>query len=99
MKDENERLEYVLNDSGIMYYGLEDYIKEARWNYGQFETGILDTCFQILNRSVNYQEDKVLDCSKRYDPGYVGRVVSAMPPYALMTALHTLDILLMSFKR
>ncbi|XP_073411324.1 protein-glutamine gamma-glutamyltransferase E-like [Dendrobates tinctorius] len=78
MKDENERLEYVLNDSGIIYYGLEDYIKEIRWNYGQFEEGILDTCFQILNRSLNYQEDKVLDCSKRYHPGYVGRVVSAM---------------------
>ncbi|XP_040293042.1 protein-glutamine gamma-glutamyltransferase E-like [Bufo bufo] len=78
MEDENERLEYVLNDSGIIYCGLKDYIDEIGWNYGQFEEGILDICFQILNRSLDYQEDSVLDCSKRYDPGYVGRVLSAM---------------------
>ncbi|XP_075701694.1 protein-glutamine gamma-glutamyltransferase E-like [Rhinoderma darwinii] len=78
MDDENERLEYVLNDSGIIYYGTVDYIEEMGWNYGQFEEGILDICFHILNRSLNYQENKELDCSKRYDPGYVGRVVSAM---------------------
>ncbi|XP_071968155.1 protein-glutamine gamma-glutamyltransferase E-like [Engystomops pustulosus] len=78
MKEENERLEYVLNDSGIIYYGVKERIQEAAWNYGQFEEGILDICIQILDRSLNYQEDEALDCSKRYDPGYVGRVLSAM---------------------
>ncbi|KAM3922471.1 protein-glutamine gamma-glutamyltransferase E-like [Leptodactylus fuscus] len=78
MEDENDKLEYVLNDSGIIYFGLEDYISKMGWNYGQFEEDILDTCLQILDRSLNYQEDEVLDCSKRYDPGYVGRVLSAM---------------------
>ncbi|XP_056406403.1 protein-glutamine gamma-glutamyltransferase E-like [Hyla sarda] len=79
MEKEDERLEYVLNDNGIIYFGLVDYyIDESGWNYGQFEEGILDICFQVLNRSLNYQEDGVVDCAKRYDPGYVGRVVSAM---------------------
>ncbi|XP_066443499.1 protein-glutamine gamma-glutamyltransferase E-like [Eleutherodactylus coqui] len=78
LEQEKERFEYVLNDNGIIFYGLTDFIRPSAWNYGQFEEGILDICFQMLNRSLNYQEDKVLDCSKRYDPGYVGRVLSAM---------------------
>ncbi|XP_053575204.1 protein-glutamine gamma-glutamyltransferase E-like isoform X2 [Bombina bombina] len=78
MEDENERQEYVLNDSGIIYYGLEDYIDQQGWNFGQFEENILDICLTMLDKSLNYQEDPVLDCSKRNDPAYVGRVVSAM---------------------
>lgn len=78
MEEEKERLEYVLNDNGIIYFGLEDYIDESGWNYGQFEDGILGICFQILDRSLHCEEDAALDYSKRYDPGYVGRVVSAM---------------------
>lgn len=78
MEDENERIEYVLNDSGIIYYGLKDSIKKMGWNFGQFEDGILETCLQMLNRSLNYKEDKSLDCLRRCDPAYVGRVLSAM---------------------
>ncbi|XP_063816602.1 protein-glutamine gamma-glutamyltransferase E-like [Pseudophryne corroboree] len=78
MEDENERLEYVLNDNGVIFYGLLDSIKPMGWNFGQFEDGILDICFQILNKSLSYEEDNALDCSKRGDPGYVGRVLSAM---------------------
>ncbi|XP_040186220.1 protein-glutamine gamma-glutamyltransferase E-like [Rana temporaria] len=78
MEDENERQEYVLNDSGIIYYGDKDSIQEMGWSFGQFEDGILETCLQILNRSLNYKEDKTLDSSRRGDPAYVGRVLSAM---------------------
>ncbi|KAM8945858.1 protein-glutamine gamma-glutamyltransferase 6-like [Pelodytes ibericus] len=78
LDDENERQEYVLNDSGIIYFGLEEWISEQGWDFGQFEEGILDLCFMILDRSLQHQEDPALDCSRRYDPGYVGRVISAM---------------------
>lgn len=78
MEDENEKIEYVLNDSGIIYFGDKDSIQEMGWNFGQYEDGILETCLQMLNRSLNYKEDKTLDASKRCDPAYVGRVLSAM---------------------
>ncbi|NP_001361172.1 protein-glutamine gamma-glutamyltransferase 6 [Xenopus tropicalis] len=78
MEDENERCEYVLNDHGIIYFGHEEMIDEQGWDFGQFEENILDISLQILDRSLNYQDDPVLDCSQRYDPGYVGRVLTAM---------------------
>ncbi|XP_072259866.1 protein-glutamine gamma-glutamyltransferase E-like [Pyxicephalus adspersus] len=78
MEDENEKLEYVLNDTGIIFYGQKDFIKRMGWNFGQFEEGILETCLQVLDRSLNYEEDETLDSSRRYDPAYVGRVLSAM---------------------
>ncbi|KAM4691832.1 uncharacterized protein WCC33_016625 [Rhinophrynus dorsalis] len=78
MEDEDERQEYVLNDSGIIYYGFEDHINEQGWDFGQFEESILEICLQILDKSLNYQNDPEVDCSQRNDPAYVGRVVSAM---------------------
>uniref|UniRef100_A0A8C5R4Y7 protein-glutamine gamma-glutamyltransferase n=1 Tax=Leptobrachium leishanense TaxID=445787 RepID=A0A8C5R4Y7_9ANUR len=78
MEDENERQEYVLNDSGLTYYGVEDYINEEGWIFGQFEEDILDICLTILDKSLQYRKDPVLDCSKRNDPCYVGRVLTAM---------------------
>lgn len=38
----------------------------------------------MLNRSLNYKEDKTLDASKRCDPAYVGRVLSAMVRFHIM---------------
>ncbi|KAM4691831.1 protein-glutamine gamma-glutamyltransferase 6-like [Rhinophrynus dorsalis] len=78
MEDENERQEYVLNDSGIIYKGLEHHISELGWDFGQFEESILEICLQILDKSLNHQNDPALDCSQRNDPAYIGRVVSAM---------------------
>ncbi|KAG8446605.1 hypothetical protein GDO86_014161 [Hymenochirus boettgeri] len=78
MEDESERQEYVLNDHGIIYFGLESAIDEEGWIFGQFEENILDISLEILDRGLNHQNDPVLDYSQRYDPGYVGRVLSAM---------------------
>ncbi|XP_053309709.1 uncharacterized protein LOC128471755 [Spea bombifrons] len=78
MEDESERQEYVLNDSGIMYFGHEEFIENEGWNFGQFEEGILDICLLVLDKSLQHQSDPALDCSQRNDPGYVGRVVSSM---------------------
>lgn len=35
MANEKERQEYVLNDSGIIFQGVEKDIQEEAWNYGQ----------------------------------------------------------------
>ncbi|KGL99956.1 Protein-glutamine gamma-glutamyltransferase 6, partial [Charadrius vociferus] len=73
-----KRREYVLNDSGIIFQGLEKHIQQEAWNYGQFEEGILDISLAILDRSLNHREDPAVDVSNRNDPIYVSRVISAM---------------------
>ncbi|KAM7038148.1 uncharacterized protein M8220_010277 [Acridotheres tristis] len=78
MADEKERQEYVLNDSGIIFQGVEKDIEEEAWNYGQFEEDILDISLAILDRSLNHREDPAVDVSKRNSPVYVSRVISAM---------------------
>ncbi|XP_009328187.1 PREDICTED: protein-glutamine gamma-glutamyltransferase 6 [Pygoscelis adeliae] len=78
MANEKERQEYVLNDSGIIFQGLEKYIQQEAWNYGQFEEDILDISLAILDRSLNHRQDPAVDVSNRNNPIYVSRVVSAM---------------------
>ncbi|KFQ25330.1 Protein-glutamine gamma-glutamyltransferase 6, partial [Mesitornis unicolor] len=78
MADEKERWEYVLNDSGIIFQGLEKYIQQEAWNYGQFEEDILDISLAVLDRSLNHRQDPAADVSNRNSPIYVSRVVSAM---------------------
>ncbi|XP_027645938.1 protein-glutamine gamma-glutamyltransferase 6-like [Falco biarmicus] len=78
MANAKERQEYVLNDSGIIFQGLEKYIQQEAWNYGQFEEDILDISLAILDRSLNHRQDPALDVSNRNNPVYVSRVISAM---------------------
>uniref|UniRef100_A0A8D2M9A2 protein-glutamine gamma-glutamyltransferase n=1 Tax=Zonotrichia albicollis TaxID=44394 RepID=A0A8D2M9A2_ZONAL len=77
MANEKERQEYVLNDSGIIFQGVEKDIQEEAWNYGQFEEDILDISLAVLDRSLNHREDPALDVSRRNSPVYVSRVISA----------------------
>ncbi|XP_035423118.1 protein-glutamine gamma-glutamyltransferase 6-like [Cygnus atratus] len=78
MANEKDRQEYVLNDSGIIFHGLEKYIQQEAWNYGQFEEDILDISLAILDRSLNHRKDPSTDVSNRNSPIYVSRVISAM---------------------
>ncbi|KAM4622713.1 protein-glutamine gamma-glutamyltransferase E-like [Discoglossus pictus] len=78
MANEDQRREYVLNDHGIVYMGNEKHITNLAWNFGQFENNILSICMDILDRSLNYRNDPIADCTQRNSPIYVGRVISAM---------------------
>ncbi|XP_058860040.1 protein-glutamine gamma-glutamyltransferase 2-like [Acipenser ruthenus] len=78
MEDEEELKEYVLTQDGLIFRGTEKHITHCAWNFGQFEPGILDACLQVLDMNPKYLSNADQDCSKRNDPIYVSRVVSAM---------------------
>ncbi|XP_039719638.1 protein-glutamine gamma-glutamyltransferase 6 [Pteropus medius] len=78
LASEEERQEYVLNDNGIIFRGVEKRIRAQGWNFGQFEENILNICLSILDRSPSHQDDPATDVSCRHDPIYVTRVISAM---------------------
>ncbi|XP_069608353.1 protein-glutamine gamma-glutamyltransferase E-like [Ranitomeya imitator] len=78
LANEEERKEYVLNDHGVIFMGNDKFISSIGWNYGQFESNILNICLNILDRSLNCQKDTAADYSQRHSPIYVGRVISAM---------------------
>uniref|UniRef100_G3TXM3 protein-glutamine gamma-glutamyltransferase n=1 Tax=Loxodonta africana TaxID=9785 RepID=G3TXM3_LOXAF len=79
LASEEERQEYVLNDSGVIFRGVEKHIRTQGWNYGQqFEEDILNICLSILDRSPSHQDNPATDVSRRHDPIYVTRIISAM---------------------
>ncbi|XP_069033667.1 coagulation factor XIII A chain-like [Embiotoca jacksoni] len=51
LPNQAERVEYVLNDVGVIYQGSVGAITQRDWIYGQFERGILDACIYILDSS------------------------------------------------
>ncbi|XP_068769139.1 protein-glutamine gamma-glutamyltransferase 2 [Struthio camelus] len=78
LRDEDERCEYVLSQQGLIYQGTRDYITPAPWNFGQFEDDVLSICLKLLDTNPKFLRDQDRDCSRRNDPVYIGRVVSAM---------------------
>ncbi|XP_019365445.1 PREDICTED: protein-glutamine gamma-glutamyltransferase E-like isoform X2 [Gavialis gangeticus] len=78
MPDAAERNEYVLEEFGVLFVGSASSIYSFGWNYGQFQKDILDICLSILDRSLEYRRDAATDVSRRNDPKYVGRVLTAM---------------------
>ncbi|KAM9251662.1 protein-glutamine gamma-glutamyltransferase K [Cariama cristata] len=71
MEKTSDLNEYVLNETGRIFYGTEEQIAERSWNYGQFDAGVLEACLYMLDR-------RGMPHSARGDPVMVSRVVSAM---------------------
>ncbi|XP_018414793.1 PREDICTED: protein-glutamine gamma-glutamyltransferase 5-like isoform X1 [Nanorana parkeri] len=78
LDNEALRQEYVINEHGMLYQGTKDFIVSTPWNFGQFEDGVGEICLRILDMSPNFLKDPAKDCSKRGDPVYISRVISAM---------------------
>uniref|UniRef100_A0A8C4Q7F7 Transglutaminase 1 n=1 Tax=Eptatretus burgeri TaxID=7764 RepID=A0A8C4Q7F7_EPTBU len=51
MEGEDEKKEYILNETGKLYIGSSNDISSRSWNFGQFEEGVLQICFELLDNS------------------------------------------------
>ncbi|GFO37575.1 hemocyte protein-glutamine gamma-glutamyltransferase-like [Plakobranchus ocellatus] len=51
MSNENLLKEYVLNETGFVYMGTKDSITQRPWNFGQFESVVLDCAMYLLDQS------------------------------------------------
>ncbi|TMS19085.1 Protein-glutamine gamma-glutamyltransferase E [Larimichthys crocea] len=78
LPNEDERQEYVMNESGILYKGSGNYIMPSHWDFGQFEDRMVEICMNLLDLNPKHLKDPSDDVSARCNPIYVSRVVSAM---------------------
>uniref|UniRef100_A0A8C5R7A8 protein-glutamine gamma-glutamyltransferase n=1 Tax=Leptobrachium leishanense TaxID=445787 RepID=A0A8C5R7A8_9ANUR len=78
LNNEAERLEYVQNETGLIFYGSANSQGSRQWDFGQKEEGILEIAFTILNKSLEARKNPLVDLSKRNSALYIARVFSAM---------------------
>ncbi|XP_063315178.1 protein-glutamine gamma-glutamyltransferase E-like [Pelobates fuscus] len=78
MTNEAERVEYVLNETGLVFIGSWNSQSSRQWDYGQFEDGVLDITLAILDKSLNAGRNQLEDLSQRNSAMYISRVFSAM---------------------
>ena len=74
LENENEREEYVLNDQGAIWRGTASSSTPCKWNFGQFEKGILDATLHVLTMDTRLQTPRGLN--KLRDPVWLGRILS-----------------------
>ncbi|XP_074497796.1 transglutaminase 5, like [Sebastes fasciatus] len=75
---EDQREEYIQNDSGLLFIGTAMNLVSRPWSFDQFEPGVLETCLNLLQVSPQHQKNRRTDYLNRNNPVYIGRVVSAM---------------------
>uniref|UniRef100_A0A4W6C7B9 Protein-glutamine gamma-glutamyltransferase 2 n=1 Tax=Lates calcarifer TaxID=8187 RepID=A0A4W6C7B9_LATCA len=78
MDNQQSLAEYVLSQDGIIFQGSHGHPIPTPWNFGQFESGILDICLRVLDMNPRCLNNPGKDCSGRRNPIYVSRVLSAM---------------------
>ncbi|XP_042260194.1 transglutaminase 5, like [Thunnus maccoyii] len=75
---EDQREEYVQNDSGLLFMGTTRNLVSRPWSFDQYESGVLETCLNLLQISPQHQKNRRMDYLNRNNPIYISRVVSAM---------------------
>ncbi|XP_037346809.2 transglutaminase 5, like [Pungitius pungitius] len=75
---EDQREEYIHNDSGLLFKGTSGNIVSRPWSYDQFEPGVLEACLNLLQVTPQHQKNQGEDYLNRNNPVYISRVVSAM---------------------
>uniref|UniRef100_A0A8C6SS32 protein-glutamine gamma-glutamyltransferase n=1 Tax=Neogobius melanostomus TaxID=47308 RepID=A0A8C6SS32_9GOBI len=75
---EDQREEYVLNDSGLLFMGTATNLVSRPWSFDLFESGVLEACLNLLDVSPQHKLNQQMDHMNRNDPVYLSRVVSAM---------------------
>ncbi|KAM9361601.1 transglutaminase 5, like [Symphorus nematophorus] len=75
---EDQREEYVQNDSGLLFMGTTMNLVSRPWSFDQYEPGVLETCLNLLQVSPQHQKNRRMDYLNRNNPVYISRVVSAM---------------------
>ncbi|NXI51557.1 TGM4 glutamyltransferase, partial [Chloroceryle aenea] len=71
LANDEQRKEYVLNDTGCIYVGSAYSIYSRPWNFGQFEEFVLDACMYLMDKSQ-------LKLGHKRDPVAVSRAMSAL---------------------
>ncbi|KAG8198472.1 hypothetical protein JTE90_022202 [Oedothorax gibbosus] len=72
MADDEHRKEYVLNEGGLIWRGTNNRLRPCVWNYGQFESDILECACYLLGHISK------LSMVARADPVKVVRHISAV---------------------
>ncbi|XP_040294843.1 protein-glutamine gamma-glutamyltransferase E-like isoform X1 [Bufo bufo] len=78
LENEAEKNEYVLNETGVIFYGSASTLRARPWDFGQCEDDILNITLKILDSSIDYKRDPKKEVTLRHDPVHVARVLSAM---------------------
>uniref|UniRef100_A0A674MUY2 protein-glutamine gamma-glutamyltransferase n=1 Tax=Takifugu rubripes TaxID=31033 RepID=A0A674MUY2_TAKRU len=75
---EDQREEYIQNDSGLLFMGTALNLVSRPWSFDQFEPGVLEACLNLLHVSPQHKKNPRRDYANRNNPVYLSRVVSAM---------------------
>ncbi|XP_029906957.1 transglutaminase 5, like [Myripristis murdjan] len=75
---EDQREEFIQNDSGLLYMGTAMNCVSRPWSFDQFEPDVLEICLKLLQVSPQHMRNRRKDYIMRADPVYLSRVVSAM---------------------
>uniref|UniRef100_A0A667YR67 Transglutaminase 5, like n=1 Tax=Myripristis murdjan TaxID=586833 RepID=A0A667YR67_9TELE len=83
---EDQREEFIQNDSGLLYMGTAMNCVSRPWSFDQFEPDVLEICLKLLQVSPQHMRNRRKDYIMRADPVYLSRVVSAMVITPLFTS-------------
>ncbi|KAM4741248.1 transglutaminase 5, like [Anableps anableps] len=75
---EDQREEYVLSDSGLLFMGTPMNLVSRPWSFDLYEPGVLEACLDLFKVSPQHQKNRRKDYLNRSNPVYISRIVSAM---------------------